>query len=220
MQMESKMSETKQQAAVVDVKRVKTGIMILSYPFFIKPQIERDDDGKPKVGGRLTYSGTFIGFDKTPAETLTALKTAAFAAAKEEWGDKAEAMIKEGALRWPFRKEVATKGYDKVGGLWFISARSQKRPGLVDRIAAPGSSKPRNIESDAEIEKFFYPGAHVRAVVRAFAYKNKGKGVSFSLENVQFLGNGERLDNRVAAEDDFEAQDMSAAPAADIDSIM
>lgn len=212
------MSETK-EATVVDVLRVKLSEVILSYPFFLKAQVERDEDGKPKPDGKLTFSGVFIGFDKTDPATLVALKAAAYAAAVSKWGDKAKAMIEEGALRWPIRKDVTAKNYTKVGGLWFISARSTKKPGLVHRIAAPGSKKPMEITDPAMIEKMFYPGAHVRATVRAFPYLNKGKGVSFSLENVQWLGDGERLDNRVAADEDFDA-DMSAAPAEDVNSIM
>lgn len=212
------MSETKTE--VVDVKRVKMGEVILSYPYFATPQVERDDEGKPKVGGKLTYSGVFIGCEKTPATTLTQLKAAAFSAATEKWGDKAKQMIEEGALKWPFRKDVSAKGYTKVGGLWFISARSTKKPGLVHRIPDPANpSKALKIEDAAMIEKLFYPGAHVYASVRAFPYDNKGKGVSFSLENVQWIADGERLDNRIAADDDFKA-DMSVAPSGDVDSIM
>lgn len=211
---------SEQKTDVVDVKRVKMGEVILSYPYFWKPQIERDDEGKPKAGGKLTYSGVFIGFAGTPADTLTKLKAAAFAAATEKWGDKAKQMIEEGALKWPFRKDVSAKGYTKVGGLWFISARSTKKPGLVHRIPDPNNtSKALKIETEEMTEKLFYPGSHVRASVRAFPYDNKGKGVSFSLENCQYIGEGERLDNRVAADEDFEA-DMSVAPAGDVDSIM
>jgi hypothetical protein len=53
----------------------------------------------------------------------------------------------------------------------------------------------------------------VRAQLRAFSYDSNGnKGVSFALNNIQKLGDGERLDNRQAATDAFEA-DLSAAPA-------
>lgn len=211
------MSEQKQVAN--DAKRVRTGEMILSYPFFITPQIERDDDGNPKPGGRLTYSGAFIGFGKTPEDTLKQLKEAAYLAATERWGDAAKKMIEEGDLRWPFRKNVTAKKYDKVGGLWFFSARSQKKPGLVHRIPDPSNpTKPLKVESAEMIEKLFYPGAHVRATVRAFPYDKKGKGVGFSLDNVQWLADGERLDNRVSAEDDFDA-DLNSKPA-DIDSLL
>jgi hypothetical protein len=53
----------------------------------------------------------------------------------------------------------------------------------------------------------------VRASLRAFAYDTNGnKGVSFGLNNIQKLGEGQRLDGRKAATDEFDA-DLSQAPA-------
>jgi hypothetical protein len=45
-----------------------------------------------------------------------------------------------------------------------------------------------------------------RATVAPFAYNNSGnKGVSFALNNLQICRtDGERLDGRIAAEDDFD----------------
>lgn len=208
------MSES--QIVVADKKLWKTPEAIVSYPYFAKGQIERDDDGKPKANGKVQFSGAFI---FTAATDISAGKAAALAAAQEKWGDKAIEMIQSGALKWPFRKDGATKGYDKVAGAGciFFNARSIKKPGCVYRHAAPGSTKPAEVPFD-KIEDVFYPGSHVRATVRAFWFENRSKGVSFSLNNVQFLGDGERLDSRVAAEDDFSA-DLAAAPA-DISSIM
>jgi len=58
-----------------------------------------------------------------------------------------------------------------------------------------------------------YPGAGVRASVSAFAYDSNGnKGVSFALNNMQKVSEGERLDGRAAADDEFTA-DLSSAPA-------
>ncbi|HKJ88554.1 MAG TPA: ssDNA-binding protein, partial [Gammaproteobacteria bacterium] len=46
----------------------------------------------------------------------------------------------------------------------------------------------------------------VRASVRPFAYDTQGnRGVSFALNNIQLLRDGERLDSRVAPEEDFDA---------------
>jgi hypothetical protein len=52
----------------------------------------------------------------------------------------------------------------------------------------------------------FYAGCFARATIRAFAYdKNGNKGVSFALQNVQKLKNGEPFGSKRKAEDDFEA---------------
>lgn len=205
----------------VDVKRVKLVNVILSYPFLHTAQPERDDDGNIKPGGKLTFSGVFIGTAKTPEDVMGKLKVACLAAASEKFGgeEKARAMIGEGALKWPLRKDVTQKKYDKVGGLWFLSARSQKKPGCVHRIPDPKEpTKPLRIEDKDTIEKLFYPGALVNATIRAYGYSNKSKGVTFSLDNVQWIADGERLDNKVDAVDDF-APDLNTAPA-DIDALL
>lgn len=50
----------------------------------------------------------------------------------------------------------------------------------------------------------------------AFAYDMPtSKGVSFALNNVQKLGDGKRLDGRVAATDDFEALESEPASMGD-----
>ena len=51
-----------------------------------------------------------------------------------------------------------------------------------------------------------YSGCKVRATLSVFAYEKAGnRGVSFGLNNVQKLDDGERLDGRLKAEDDFGA---------------
>ena len=50
------------------------------------------------------------------------------------------------------------------------------------------------------------------ATLNVFAYDKAGnRGVSFRLNNVQKLDDGERLDGRLKAEDDFEAIDDKPA---------
>ena len=59
----------------------------------------------------------------------------------------------------------------------------------------------------------------MRASFTAFAYDNNGNvGVSFGLNNVQKLREGTRLDNRVAATDEFTA-DLTQEPV-DIDALL
>jgi hypothetical protein len=202
-----------------DGKTVITPEGILSYPFLATPQQERDDDGKIKPGGKLTYSTAII----FPASVdLSALKAAALKAATERWGDKAVQMIKDGALKWPFRKDGASKGYDKFAGegCIFFNARSQRKPQCVYRHAAAGSTKPERIPDD-KISEELYPGVKARLMIRAYTFENKSKGVTWSLMNVQKMGDGERLDNHVDAQDAFTA-DLSAAPAsaAELDSVL
>ena len=173
----------------------------LSFPHFDQPQ-----QPQPGSGGKAKYSGVFVfaaGTDLAP------LKAAVMAAAEAKWPGKAAAMFKSNALRSPFRTDGESKGYAE--GSTFISARSEQKPGLV-YLHAGADNKPARV-ADADVREVFYPGAQVRAQLRAFAYDSNGnKGVSFALNNVQKLGDGPRLDNRQDAVDAFEA-DLSATPA-------
>ena len=63
-----------------------------------------------------------------------------------------------------------------------------------------------------------YAGAIVRASVTSFSYDVSGnKGVSFALNNVQKIRDGERLDGRARAQDDFQADPNAKADLADME---
>ncbi len=95
-------------------------------------------------------------------------------------------------FRKPFRKGEEKAHLDGYGeGCVFFSASSKQAPGIIDR------NKAQVLEQD------FYPGCWARASVSAFAYDNKGKGVSFGLHNLQKLGEGENFSGKLAAEEDF-----------------
>jgi ssDNA-binding protein len=95
-------------------------------------------------------------------------------------------------FRKPFRKGEEKAHLDGYGeGCIFFTASSKQAPGVVDRNKA------------TVLEQDLYPGCWARASVTAFAYDNKGKGVSFGLHNIQKLGEGESFSGRIAAEEDF-----------------
>jgi hypothetical protein len=138
-------------------------------------------------GGEPSYSATLV-FE--PGTDLTALRNAAYAAAREKWGDK---MPKQ--LRSPFRSCSDRDGQEGFtpGGV-FITVRTQNKPGLVDQGMNP------ILSGDA-----LYSGAYVYGSLRSFAYDFQGnKGVSFALLNMQKVADGERLDNRRSPDQDFE----------------
>lgn len=185
--------------------RVTTPRAILSYPHLYEPQAGPD-------GGKAKYSACLV-FEK--GADLAPLKLAAAAAALEKFGANWQEEVRAGKIQWPFRND-SNKGYPE--GAVFINCRSEEKPGLVSRVADPTTGKPIPITNNTEI----YPGAIVRASVTAFAYnwKNMKKGVSFGLNNIQKLEDGKRLDNRVRAEDDFEADMKPEAAAASLDDLM
>lgn len=168
----------------VKVNLAKHGIVArLSFPNLFKPSKPKDAPDTQE----LKYSATLL-FKK--GEDLSVLKAAAKAAIKDKWGDKPPKN-----LRTPFRDqgEKEYEGYEE--GAIFISTTSKKRPGVVN-------ARVERIEDEDEI----YPGCYVYATVRAFAYDRSGnKGVSFGLQNIQKVKDGEPLGGRVAPEHDFEA---------------
>lgn len=174
-------------------KKVITPIGILSYPNLFTPQAAMDEGSKSK------YSAVIIWEEGTD---LSAVEAAMFEAAEEKWGKKGVDMLKKGNIRNPIRDDWEMKnGYPENSR--FLNAKTINRPGVVDRYADPATNKARVIEDASEM----YPGCLVRFSITAFAYDVKGnKGVSFSLNNVQRMGDGERLDGRNNAADEFEAE--------------
>jgi hypothetical protein len=115
-------------------------------------------------------------------------------------------MLHKKQLRWPFRDGAEREGQGYGSGTTFINVSSKQQPGVVDRYAGP-NGKPRPITDLSEL----YPGCFVHATVRPFSYDTNGsKGVSFALNNLQKLRDGERIDGRLRAEDEFEAIEPAA----------
>jgi hypothetical protein len=129
---------------------------------------------------------------------LSVLNAQIAAAATEKWGaDKAKWPK---GLRSPLRDQAEKEKDGKLpdgmeAGAKFMTMRSTQRPGLVD-----GNRQAIIDETD------FYAGCYARAQVRAFAYDQKGnRGVSFGLQNLQKMRDGDPLSGRQKAEDAFEA---------------
>ena len=167
----------------------------VSFPAVFKPKRQKGDaTSEPKYGLTMLFP---------KGADLSKLKAAAQEAVKEKWGDKPPKN-----LRSPFRDqgEKEYEGYEE--GAVFVSASSKQKPGLVDRQ-----------RQDIIDETEFYPGCYARATLRAFAYDNNGnKGVAFCLNNIQKLRDGNPLDGRTRAKDDF-ADDLPPDEGADSGSI-
>ncbi len=125
---------------------------------------------------------------------LGGLHKLALAAAKEEWGDKAEGWIKDGTIKNPFLDGDGKQGRSKktgephagYPGTTFIRVQSGEtyRPKLVNQQVLP-------IASQDEL----YSGCYAFAVVNAFSWENKenGRGISFGVSMIQKAKDGERL---------------------------
>jgi hypothetical protein len=125
---------------------------------------------------------------------LSQLRRAVETAATKKFGDSAIKMIKLGRLKLPFRDGDEERPEDELyKGKIFFAAKSNQQPRIVDQELKP-------ITDEFE----FYSGAKCRISVYAFGYDvNGNKGVAFALNNIQKLGDGERLSGRRPPEEDF-----------------
>ncbi len=174
----------------LSLKKCVTPEFRVSFPAVFKPKAFQDQEAK--------YSVVML-FDKKvdlskPASKggKISLKQAAFNAATEKWGPK-EKWPK--GLRLPFRDGDEKEDLQGYANCTFISAASKTQPGLVDQVLRPILS-----------EQDFYAGCYARAEVIAYAYDVAGnKGVSFSLQNIQKMRDGDKFSGRKDASEVFDA---------------
>ncbi len=192
-----------------------TPVATISYPHVDNPQ-----PGPPPKPGEAPKPGKYsAAFLFAHGTDLSELKAAAIEAARTKFGASIktangtivpiEKAFDLDLLKSPFRTDALRKGYPE--GTVYINARSDQKPGAAYAYAGT-DGKPALVPAE-KIKDEFYAGAQVRASVTAFGYDREGnKGVSFALNNIQKIADGERIDGRVAAENEFTA-DLSQAPA-------
>jgi hypothetical protein len=184
--------------------KVITPEAVISYPHIFEPQT-------PPGASEPVYSCALVFKDDVD---ITDMKAAVMAVAKEKWGDKTRDLLKAGKIRLPFREDAVDKGYPE--GSTFINVKSKQQPGVVS-IFAGENGKPAVITNPAEI----YPGAVVKASLRAYAYSvNGNNGVAFSLGNLQKTKDGPRMDGRLSAADEFTAEAKPTADISDLDDLI
>lgn len=155
----------------------------VSFPHVFEPHSGFENQ-EPK------YSITML-FDSKA--DLKDLKRAVKNATIEKWGIDEKKWPKN--LRSPFRDGDEKSDLQGYEGMIFVSASSKQRPSVVDQ-------KKEKINKEDET---FYAGCYARASLIAFAYDAMGnKGISFGLQNVQKLADGEQFSGRKKAEDEFE----------------
>ena len=114
-------------------------------------------------------------------------------AAKEKF-NKTLAKLPDGykrGIRNGAEKEGTEPFSDQV---LFATLSSIYPPGVVDLRRQP----------IAETDDRVYAGCYMRASVNAYAYSNIQRGVALGLQNLQWLGHGDRLDGKRDATSDFE----------------
>lgn len=170
-----------------------TPVFRASYPKLFKPELN-------KMNNKTEYSVVAL-FDK--GADLSKLKAAVEAVLVENLGADKTKWPKN--LKSPFRDQadkekegVMPSGHEK--GAIFLTLKSQQKPGVVDAAVQP-------IIDESEV----YAGCHLQATVRAGYYDQAGnRGVSFYLQNVQKVKDGEPLSGRANAQSEFAPVENSA----------
>lgn len=164
----------------------------MSFPHVFKPHAAFE-------GQEAKFSLTMLFTKNTD---LSQLKRAAQTAIIEKWGADKTKWPKN--LRMPFRdgnEKQDLQGYENT---IYVTTSSKMKPGIVD-----------NQLNKIEDETVFYAGCYARATLIAFAYDKAGnKGVSFSLQNLQKLRDGESFSGRRQAETEFEVVEDGSNDAA------
>jgi hypothetical protein len=188
-------------------KKLISPLVRLSYPHLAKPQPGKNG-GNPKYSAVGVIEAETLA-DATEKARLDAIKAEMVEVGRAKWPGKFDSFVKSDGFKKGLRTDTADKYPD---GSMFFSARATNQPGLVYGYADPTTKKPAIVPVEL-IQKVFYPGAYVRMLVSVFGFETDGnRGLSFGLEGIQFVKDGERMDGRVAAEDAFEV-DLNAAPA-------
>lgn len=148
----------------------------LSFPKLFKAE-------PPAPGQTPKFSGTFI-FDKG-GDVHKKVQAEMQRVAKDKWGEKAAATFKQlaAAQKVCMRDGETKMDYDGFGeGTMFVSASTDKRPGVFDR----------NRDPLAQEDGRPYAGCYVNANVEIWAQDNQyGKRINAQLRGVQFIADGE-----------------------------
>lgn len=184
----------------------------LSFPSIAKPRAYESGD-QPKFGCALLFPKPAVVGDKRDDGKPVS-----------PWGDadkhdlsELQAKIDEYVENtWPNAKQRPKnlklpiqdgddKSWDGYADHFFLRASSIRPPRVID-------ARKNEVTGD-DIEKVFYPGCWVRAVINLFDYSTKGnKGVSAGLQLVQFVRDDDPFTGGVDPDDLDDLPDEDLAP--------
>lgn len=146
--------------------------------------------------GKPAFSAVFLIEADSPQ--IKAINQAIEAVAKDKWGAKADAYLKQmrAADKLCLHDGDLKSAYDGFAGMLFISARSATRPLVLDADKTPLTEK------DGKP----YAGCYVNASIELWPQDNNyGKRVNASLRGVQFARDGDAFAGSApASEDEFD----------------
>lgn len=169
--------------------KVITGKVRASFVHVFEPQSINGSEPK--------YSCSLI-IPKSDTDTVGKIREAIEQAKQEgvpKWGGKTPPNLK-----LPLRDGDIDRPDDEAyADSYFINASSREQPGVVDRRRVPITDP-----------LALYSGCYVRASINLYPFNANGnRGIAAGLGNLQFWCDGEPLNGRVKAEDEFDALDDS-----------
>lgn len=167
--------------------------IFLAFPHLFEPYAVSEDQ-EPK------YS-TMVVIPKTATKTIAKIKAAQDAAKAEQtnkFGGKIPKNLRTTIHDGDNEEETDLGDKPWLAGCYYLNVSSKRRPGVVDQGVNP-------ILDASEV----YSGVIARVSMTAYCYNVSGnKGVTFGLENVQKVRDGEAIGSGPSrAEDDFDALD-------------
>ncbi len=212
------------QKVAAEKEKIQTAEFRASFPALFEPRAAKKGD-KEMYSITMLFRVVETAGSKERGEKVVSiqnLKDAVRLVAEQKFGlDR----TKWPKLKLPFRSINTEEDKDKKGrpgldeGVIWVEAKCDPkynpRPGLVfaHEGTNPDGSKtgkpaPLTVPSD------FYGGCYARATINPYHWEYMGKqGISFGLQNVQKLRDGESFGGRGSAENDFDACDVPAAGA-------
>ena len=180
---------------MAEVKRYMTPVFRLSFPHLFTAH--GYDGGEPKFSCSAVWTpGEFSDKEKGLWNTiLKGMDVESMNRFKKHFKDL-PANIKRGIRDGAEKADM--EGYGK--NTKFANLTTKMRPGVVNLEKDTIGPEEGN---DDEI----YPGCYCRATVTIYSYDKKGKGIALGLMNIQKVRDGERLDSRTDAAEDFENSD-------------
>ncbi len=177
---------------MVAVTHYVTPVFRLSFPHLFEAQ--SFDDGPEKFGLSAVWNPSkFSDKDKKRWKAIKAAldveSKSRFKKAFKDLPSNFKKGLRDGA------EKADLEGYGD--GTIFANVTTKMRPGVID------ASKSRIGPEEGNTDDI-YPGCYCRATVTVYSYDNKGKGLALGLMNVQKVADGDRLDSRTDAEEDFE----------------
>ncbi len=167
-----------------------TPVFIVSFPHLEKAQPTKTPGGTDKFGTMAIFKpALFTDDDKARWRLMTA---AADAACRKKFAGKGIAEMPPN-FKKPWHRGDEKAKYDMTADQIFINITSNFKPQMIDADATTPILDGRK----------FYAGCYARASVNAYGYDNLGIGVAFGINNIMFVRDGARIDNRVEAAVEF-----------------